>query len=188
MRGEWCYYRSLFSKEVCDFIVTESLKLPEVEATIGSKDISLSREHRRSKVRFINKDNEIFKPIFHELWNIALESNRCWFDFHLTKLDFIQFAEYNSEYLGEYKKHHDVFWLDQTNFHRKLSCTIQLSDPNDYEGGEFELYTSIKIDPEIVKSQGTAIIFPSFFEHQANVVTKGTRYSLTAWFEGPTWR
>jgi hypothetical protein len=25
-------------------------------------------------------------------------------------------------------------------------------------------------------------------EHQANPVTKGTRYSLTAWFDGPKWR
>jgi hypothetical protein len=39
-----------------------------------------------------------------------------------------------------------------------------------------------------VKARGTTFFFPSFFDHQATPVTKGTRYSLAAWFDGPKWK
>jgi len=41
---------------------------------------------------------------------------------------------------------------------------------------------------EQLKTQGTALIFPSFIVHKVNPVTKGTRHSLVAWIEGPKWR
>jgi predicted 2-oxoglutarate/Fe(II)-dependent dioxygenase YbiX len=43
------------------------------------------------------------------------------------------------------------------------------------------------IDPD-VKEQGTFAFFPSMMRHRANPVTRGTRYSIAAWFEGPKWR
>ena len=41
----------------------------------------------------------------------------------------------------------DVFWINKDPiYHRKLSCIIQLTDPNEYEGGEFELIdTTIQV-------------------------------------------
>ena len=38
---------------------------------------------------------------------------------------------------------------------------------------------------EEMRTQGTAIFLPSFINHAALPVTKGTRYSLAVWFEGP---
>ena len=64
---------------------------------------------------------------------------------------------------------------------------FQLSDPNDYVGGDLELTETAPLDPD-VKTQGTFIYFPSFFRHRAHPVTRGTRYSIAAWFEGPKWR
>lgn len=43
-------------------------------------------------------------------------------------------------------------------------------------------------DKEALKSKGTIICFPSYFRHRVIEITKGTRYSLAAWFEGPRWR
>ena len=75
--------------------------------------------------------------------------------------------------------------------HRKLSMTIQLSDPDDYEGGDF-VFNVNQIgqspDREQLRKKGTVLVFPSFIMHGVKPVTKGTRKSLVSWIEGPTWR
>jgi PKHD-type hydroxylase len=121
---------------------------------------------------------------------MALSANNDFFNLHISRLNFIQLAEYDASYQGEYKEHHDVFWLNGDPFyHRKLSCIIQLSDPNTYEGGDLEI-TDAETAPNVndMRQQGTGIFFPSLIRHKANPVTKGTRYSIAAWFDGPKWR
>ena len=62
---------------------------------------------------------------------------------------------------------------------RKLSMTIVLNE--DYEGGEFEFFD----DKNLIREKiGTVIVFPSYMVHKVRPVTKGTRYSLVAWFCG----
>ena len=68
---------------------------------------------------------------------------------------------------------------------RKLSITIILSDPTQYDGGEFIFENG---EDEIFKNQGTVIVFPSFIRHRVNSVTKGIRYSLVNWFIGPAFK
>lgn len=190
MKGEWCYFKSYFSKQDCEKIIKDSSIIPYQDALIGTNSSpSINFETRRSKIKFINSEDWRFSNLFTDLWKMALRANNDFFNIHLSKLDFVQFAEYDSSYKGEYKAHHDVFWLnDDPFYHRKLTCVIQLSDPNDYEGGDFELIdTSTSPEQEDMRQQGTVIFFPSFFMHRANPVLKGTRYSVTAWFEGPKW-
>ena len=42
--------------------------------------------------------------------------------------------------------------------------------------------------PEEYSEKGTVLIFPSFYKHQVQPVTSGTRHSLVTWVEGPHWR
>jgi PKHD-type hydroxylase len=191
MNGEWCYYKSFFDKQTCLRIIRDAEKIPSQAAHLGvGSNITQDNNVRRSEIRFIDKDNIQFKYVFDALWKNAIESNNVFFDFHLSKLDFIQIAKYDSAYKGEYKSHHDVFWLNgDPKYHRKLSCVIQLSDPNDYDGGDLEINEASETPPkEDIRQQGTMIFFPSFLRHQAHPVTRGTRYSIAAWFEGPKWR
>ena len=87
---------------------------------------------------------------------------------------------------------------------RKISSTIQLSNPDEYEGGHFQwieptgLFDKLKstgsmqvdVDPYIktapfsAKERGTFIVFPSFVHHQVMPVTQGTRISLVSWYHG----
>ena len=39
-----------------------------------------------------------------------------------------------------------------------------------------------------MRGQGNIIFFPSIYYHEAMEVTKGVRYSLVGWFEGPKWK
>ena len=72
---------------------------------------------------------------------------------------------------------------------RKISMTINLSDPNDYEGGNLKIDTKDLTDTSVhtltqIRPQGSLVVFPSYLFHQVTPVTKGTRYSLVAWTIG----
>ena len=193
MKGEWCYIKNYLSPELCKDIIDKCKKRELKNATIGSlgsNSVRSDNETRRSKTCFILRNDPEFGFIFDKLWSDIILVNDEWFKFHISRLTAIQFAEYDSEYKGEYKKHIDVFWLnnDPEN-HRKVSVIIQLSDEKSYEGGEFEFFGVYQHpNKEEIRKQGTALFFPSFIEHQLNQVTKGTRYSLACWFDGPKWR
>ena len=52
----------------------------------------------------------------------------------------------------------------------------------DFEGGDFNF--RISREYTVSMKQGDVIFFPSYFPHKVTPVTKGTRYSLVAWFVG----
>ena len=75
---------------------------------------------------------------------------------------------------------------DKPNLHnktRKMSMTLNLNDPSEYEGGELRLFGVGKLPEE----KGRLSFFPSYLPHEVTPVTKGVRYSLVAWFLGPPW-
>ena len=96
--------------------------------------------------------------------------------------------------------------VNPDGMHRKLSMTIQLSDPDDYEGGHFQwlepnpqfdklrwgenmldMNTAIRTLPFSAKLQGSVCLFPSFLYHQVTPVSRGTRISIVGWFNGTPW-
>lgn len=72
-------------------------------------------------------------------------------------------------------------------FEPKLVAIVQASDPADYEGGEFEIYSGTQIvRPKL--EQGDMILFPSFLLHRRKPITKGHRFIIMAQAFGPRWR
>ncbi len=73
---------------------------------------------------------------------------------------------------------------------RKLSMTLNLNVPGEYEGGnlKFDLGPHTKNNRyhecEEIRPQGSLIVFPSYFYHQVTPITRGTRYSLVLWCLG----
>jgi PKHD-type hydroxylase len=193
MKGEWCFVNNRLSKETCDRIIELGLTLPAQEAGLGVNNLNsyTNDSYRRSIIRFINRSDTRFEFLFDTLWKYAIQVNDTWFGFHISKLDYIQFAEYNETQKSEYKRHHDVFWINNDpGYHRKLSCTVQLSEPSDYTGADLQLHDLCHNHPntEDIKKQGSILFFPSFLPHSVTPITQGTRYSLAAWFDGPKWR
>ena len=68
---------------------------------------------------------------------------------------------------------------------RKISMTLLLNDPSEFEGGDLELMAPGKF-AEL--KQGHAIIFASFLNHRVNPVKRGIRQSLVVWFGGKPFR
>lgn len=191
MNGEWSVFNSILSKDHCEYIVAQASAIPKKEAALGVDGTSLNSNHRRSQIAFLQRDMPEFTALFDDVWKMACRANDDWFNFHLSKFDYIQFAEYDSAYQGEYKRHNDVFYMNNDpKYHRKLSVVIQLTDPSTYEGGDLELYNIQEpgVPKDAFRNQGSVIVFPSFIDHAALPVTKGTRHSLAIWVDGPKWR
>ncbi len=83
-----------------------------------------------------------------------------------------------------YKWHEDA--SNGMHRRRKLSFTLQLSDPSTFEGGGLEFKSGLIQEPG--NQLGALAVFPSFLMHQAAEVTKGERWALVGWFSGPEWR
>ena len=71
---------------------------------------------------------------------------------------------------------------------RKLSLILQLSDPDDYEGGEVQFMNSSGKSFFAPKTRGTILVFDSRTMHRVKKVTSGNRKSIVAWVEGPRWK
>lgn len=87
-----------------------------------------------------------------------------------------------------------------TGLIRKLSMTVLLNDPQEYEGGNFQLETQwvngpqeswdriVTFDPwQYDIGQGTVILFWAHMYHRVMPVMKGTRKSLVCWYLGEPW-
>ena len=71
---------------------------------------------------------------------------------------------------------------------RKLSVSVLLSDPKDFEGGEFEMYGGFREPTKPLKEQGSIVVFDSRDYHGITPVTSGVRYSLVMWATGPLFK
>jgi PKHD-type hydroxylase len=72
---------------------------------------------------------------------------------------------------------------------RKLSFTLNLTEPESYEGGnlmfDFGDHSENKFyECKEIRPQGSIVVFPSFVQHCVTPVTKGTRFSLVNWMCG----
>ena len=107
----------------------------------------------------------------------------------INQINDIQLTKYTDKNQGKYDWHVDTFWANPTMCDRKLSIVIQLSDSDDYVGGDFK-FENEHPQPSVddIRQKGSVIVFPSFIKHCVTPVTKGTRHSLVSWIEGPKFR
>lgn len=69
---------------------------------------------------------------------------------------------------------------------RKISMTVNLTNPDNYDGGDLKFDFGPHNDKRYhtckeIRPKGSIIVFPSFVHHQVTPVTRGTRYSLVMW-------
>jgi len=128
------------------------------------------------------------ETVYNMCWNFLLTANRnANWNFKIDACEPMQITRYKKN--GHYEFHFDGNGFTRFNnpndklLHgavRKLSMTIVLNE--DYEGGEVEFFDN---NSGLIKEKmGTVIVFPSYMVHRVRPVTKGTRYSLVAWFCG----
>lgn len=179
MRDSWQLFEGVFPPDFCDNVIESSLKYPEHNASTFNN----STEHRSSIVRWIDRELSL-KRILAD-YVAEANANAFWFDI-MHQISELQFTEYHASQNGKYDWHHDIDWTADHAYDRKLSMSVQLSDPNSYDGGEFEF--SEVTNPVNFKTRGSVLVFPSYLQHRVTPVTSGVRYSLVSWIRGPRWR
>ena len=140
-------------------------------------------EIRDSFVQFLYP-NDTTTWIFQKLSDIVNEMNARYWGFDLSGFDQgLQFTRYDAP--GQYYDWHTDSGM--MTGRRKLSLTVQLSDPDDYEGGDLELCWGPE-PMQAKREQSMMILFPSWTMHRVTPVTKGTRYNLVGWISGPSFK
>ena len=205
------YFQSALSPKLCDEIISYGKQHQAEMAVTGGysrqggqmskKDINNMQKKRKSDIVWMN-DRWIYKeihPYIHEA-----NRNAGW-NFEWDWSESCQFTKYG---VGQYYGWHCDSWdkpynkPDDPQSHgkiRKLSVTISLNDPTEYEGGNLEFDFRNQVDWERnkkkaikscseIRPRGSIIVFPSFCWHRVAPVTSGTRYSLVIWNLGYPWR
>lgn len=79
---------------------------------------------------------------------------------------------------------------DVTEYVRKISFTLQLSDEDEYTGGDVQLIDDChgRVLVTVPKKKGSLVMFDSRIRHRVKPVKTGTRYCLVGWALGPKWK
>lgn len=167
----------VLSPDECRRVVEIGEALPATKGGVEAGD----HLYRVSNIAWIEASPETHW-LFHKLGMAFLTANRS-YRFELVGLvDALQYTVYGP---GQYFEWHLDLGPGQTSA-RKLSMTVQLSAPDDYDGGGLEFVNAAT--NEQARWQGAATVFPSYLAHRVVSVTRGVRRSLVAWASGNTFR
>ena len=173
----FAYVSDAFTKEECEKIIAIGKNKGLIEATVTSTEPD--HQVRKSKVSWLFPSDDT-EWVFRKVTDIVLQVNEQFFRFDIHGInEGLQFTNYVAPG-NKYGKHVD---RGLNNSVRKLSVSVQLSDPEEYEGGDLCLYGNEKATP-MDKKQGTLIVFPSYTLHEVMPVTRGERNSLVTWVTG----
>ena len=178
------------------------------EDVLKKIDITISKMDLQIKKSLVNKEELTERDpnlrISNQAWikeasfckfffDIGLKVNElCNWNFDIKGIEPIQYGIYCEG--GKYDWHVDQGSkiLLKGGSVRKISMTLFMNNPAEYEGGEFDLELSHpekKPRYETFKlKKGSAIFFQSDVWHRVRPVSSGERKSLVAWYSGPFFR
>lgn len=152
----------------------------KIEAVIGPSH-EVNKAHRDSHILWLPPSVET-QWVFEIIEDALYQVNKH-FQLDLKFLQDLQFTEYGAS--GKFGAHVDEGYGYHKDHRRILSMSLQLSEPEAYEGGELLLYPSSLTPVRTPKRRGLVSFFRSHVLHEVTPVTQGTRKSLVAWATGP---
>lgn len=180
-------FEQVIPDKLINLILEEYNEIPEnsyEDSEIGNsiQNAAIVESIRNSKITWWYESHWI-SSIFSHYFNYA---NRLLWEYDLNHLDGIQVTTYDQN--GHYGWHSDYGTTSDTKYTRKLSASLILSDPEDYEGGKLQImdYHGKVVYPS--QKKGTIIVFDSRVPHKVTKVKSGKRISLVSWMLGPKLR
>ena len=175
----------LFTPDQCRQIIECGRRQPPQTAKIGmgKKEGGTDTKKRITTISWLP-----FKEMGHMYYDLnkfiqkANENHFGFGDIRVTEN--AQFTEYPEGGFYDWHMDCDVNMQHEPPV-RKISMTLLLNDPSEFEGGDLELMAPGKF-AEL--KQGHAICFASFLNHRVNKVRRGVRQSLVVWFGGKPFR
>lgn len=184
---------SLFSPKECDALIDAASALAPITGEGAYHASSLETlDNRDSIIRWVPPSDD-FLWIYERLDQAITAANEGQLGLPLTALEILQFSQYGPG--AHFGTHTDFGYLHAT---RHLSISVQLSDGQDYEGGDLEFLGASYVQAgsgdthaawDVVqgrasRNRGTAILFPSHLPHRVTPITSGQRLSLVGWVRG----
>ena len=207
------WYKTNLPEEIVDIIIRD-LKNNNVGDFLGESTLvggGLDHKKRKSKNAWIGTSHWIGGFLWYYIDKINRENFK--YDISGIDSDTIQYTQYeegefynwhvDSYFAGLYESsstkksfpdettqqnYSTDFLRTNTESIRKLSFTVQLSDPDSYEGGEVQLMDEDGSMYTLPKERGSIILFDSRARHRVRKVKKGVRRSLVGWCMGPRWK
>lgn len=181
---DYYWFNEGFTAEELQRIESQTGTIDFEKAATGQDKSSQISQYRKSQIKWCPQTDE-WHWVYEKLHNMIYEANEIMWKMNITHMrEQIQYTEYY-EGGGHYDWHMDCGIGIQNQ--RKLSVTVQLSDSDEYEGGDLQF--NLGGDPKTgQRGKGNVIIFPSFYLHRVTPVTKGTRKSFVLWVGGEPYR
>ena len=183
VRESWAYAPNCFTAEECNLIIDLGSKLNLKEGVVDG-DQPINNDIRKSNVAFFDPKEESTQWIFRRVTDFVNAINIKFWGYDLQYIETLQFTTYKDKN-DFYGKHADQMHVNA--HYRKLSFSVQLSDPNTYEGADLLMHLSNKPTP-VNNQRGNIIFFPSFVLHEVTPLISGERYSLVGWVCGPPFK
>jgi PKHD-type hydroxylase len=179
----WYWFEHGFSNEEIQRVIEFASHLEKSSGKLLSS-VDAIESYRKSEISWIFRDH-VTNWLYEKIIGMANEANENQYGYiMLPSFESIQYTEYH-EGGGHYDFHIDVGQGVAAT--RKLSITVQLSDPSEYDGGDFGILRG-RNEEILPKGKGTVLVFPSFLLHRVSPVTRGTRRSLVMWLGGCSYR
>jgi PKHD-type hydroxylase len=172
------HWDSVLPKDVCDLVIKSTDWDNAEKAQIylkGGQNSEINKGTRDTDICWQDQSSMIgcIAQTYIGYANISAGWN-----FDVNGVERVQIGKYGVG--GHYDWHIDAS-IPEDGFQRKLSVSILLNDPNEFEGGELE-FKDVSNQPKL--KQGSIIVFPATIEHRVLPVTSGVRYSAVTWARG----
>ena len=200
-----CWKFSELPSEMIDIVIKDLEKYNESVEISHLRGHQINENIRKSKNTWISTNNWIGGWAWYYISNINREN----FMYDIIDIDggSMQYTEYgegeyyhwhnddgisrcltNKDALSSFDNNGDTKKLLDGEHVRKLSFSIQLSDPKDYVGGELQFLGDDGETFFAPKQKGSIIVFDSRTKHRVLKVKSGIRRSLVGWVVGPRWK
>jgi len=192
MTNTCCWYETRIPESLMKNLLDD---LDRVDENIFIKSkVNLNDSEVKDSIR---KSQHCWIPSAHWiggfLWHYIMNANKDNFLYDISHIEnnMIQYTQYNK---GDYYNWHtdmdicDIIEPDQLV--RKLSFTLQLTNDDEYTGGDLEFadFDDSTYRFLVPKSRGTVIVFDSRTPHRVSPIKSGVRKSLVGWVVGKRWR
>ena len=196
-------YKGAIPPRICDLIIKHGLiEKGNIGTTFSTAQNTLKNPDKLKEL-YSKRDSNI--SWLSQVWiyknivpYVKQAMDRFEWNYEINRAESCQFTTY---YPGQFYDWHQDSFVDRKIIdqykgnNRKISASVILNDPSEYEGGDLQFHMRNNDSPEKLnvekvpfKDQGTVSVFPSFVYHRVLPVTKGVRYSLVMWLQGPDWR
>lgn len=181
------FYTQAIPEKLIDLMVDQLDQMDQSEdnfkpAGVGGSQDWYDNKIRNTKVGWWYENNWACSVISHYIF----AANKSYWEYDLNFLQSLQVSVYDVS--SHYNWHSDYGTSKDSNMTRKLSASILITNPSEYEGGDLEFVDYHNNLVKAPKEKGTIVVFDSRVPHRVTPITKGKRVSLVAWMLGPKLR